>query len=143
MKVYKTKEFDLDDVLLCDRKCNKKRRCGRHKCNQKCCIEKDHNCNVICGKKLSCGQHKCEEVCHTGFCPPCWRAGRLFGNFYFLVKNFSKLVVSIDSWLIVGFDDLTCHCGATVLYPPIPCGSKPPECDRPCSRQHACGHLRK
>lgn len=39
-----------------------------------------------------------------------------------------------------GFDELACNCGATVLYPPIPCGTQPPECDKPCSRTHACSH---
>lgn len=107
------KDMRPDEVLLCDRKCTKKRKCGRHKCNQKCCIDKEHNCNIICGKKLSCGQHKCDEVCHAGFCPTCWRAG---------------------------FDELSCYCGATVLDPPTPCGAKPPECNQPCSRHHPCGH---
>ena len=102
-----------NEDVLCERKCSKKRKCGRHKCNQKCCTDQDHACNIICGKKLSCGMHKCEEVCHTGFCPQCWRAG---------------------------FDELSCHCGNSVLYPPIACGMKPPECDQPCARRHACGH---
>ncbi len=26
------------------------------------------------------------------------------------------------------------------MFPPIPCGSKPPECNHPCTRQSACGH---
>jgi len=107
------KDMTPGEPVLCDRKCNKKRRCGRHKCNQKCCVDKDHNCNIICSKKLSCGQHKCDEVCHTGFCPSCWRAG---------------------------FDELACRCGSTVLYPPISCGAKPPECDQPCDLVHPCSH---
>lgn len=107
------KDVKPDEPILCERKCNKKRKCGRHKCNQKCCTDKEHSCNIICGKKLSCGTHKCDEVCHIGFCPPCWRAG---------------------------FDELSCHCGATVIYPPIACGTKPPECSQPCNRAHHCGH---
>lgn len=39
-----------------------------------------------------------------------------------------------------GFDELTCHCGAEVMYPPIPCGTMPPECHRPCTRDHGCNH---
>lgn len=38
------------------------------------------------------------------------------------------------------FDELFCECGANVIYPPVPCGTKKPACDRPCSRQHACNH---
>ncbi|XP_047136876.1 transcriptional repressor NF-X1 isoform X1 [Hydra vulgaris] len=107
------KDIVPGEPILCERKCNKKRKCGRHKCNQKCCIDRDHTCNIICGKKLSCGIHKCDEVCHAGFCPPCWRAG---------------------------FEELACFCGATILYPPIACGAKPPECSKPCTRNHPCGH---
>lgn len=39
-----------------------------------------------------------------------------------------------------GFDELTCHCGVTVLYPPIACGTKPPECKNLCTRRHECDH---
>lgn len=97
----------------CEKRCNKKRNCGRHKCNEKCCVDTEHRCEFVCGRKLNCGLHKCMETCHRGNCPPC---------------------------LMSGFDELTCHCGAEVMLPPIPCGTKPPECDRPCSRTHACLH---
>lgn len=40
----------------------------------------------------------------------------------------------------VGFDELACHCGLTVLYPPIDCGTKPPECKNMCTRRHECDH---
>lgn len=36
--------------------------------------------------------------------------------------------------------ELYCECRAQVIYPPVPCGSKRPACDRPCGREHACGH---
>ena len=39
-----------------------------------------------------------------------------------------------------GFEELFCHCGASVLMPPIPCGTKPPECNQQCVRRHACSH---
>ena len=39
-----------------------------------------------------------------------------------------------------GFDELMCNCGAEVMFPPIPCGTLPPECHRPCTRQHVCHH---
>ncbi|KAJ7381293.1 Transcriptional repressor NF-X1 [Desmophyllum pertusum] len=101
------------EEYTCDQRCNKKKQCRRHRCNQKCCLDTDHKCEFICGKKLQCGYHKCLEPCHPGYCPPC---------------------------LMSGFDELSCHCGATVLYPPVPCGTPPPECNKPCSRNHACPH---
>jgi len=63
--------------------------------------------------KLACGSHKCEEPCHRGKCPPCWQ---------------------------VSFDELRCECGTEVIYPPVPCGTTPPLCNRPCTRPHSCGH---
>lgn len=39
-----------------------------------------------------------------------------------------------------GFDELTCHCGASVIYPPVPCGTRPPECTQTCARVHECDH---
>ncbi|XP_062586553.1 LOW QUALITY PROTEIN: transcriptional repressor NF-X1-like [Saccostrea cucullata] len=102
-----------DRVFLCERKCNKLRSCQRHKCGQHCCVSEDHPCSLICGKKLPCGLHKCEELCHRGKCPPC---------------------------LMASFDELTCRCGAEIMYPPIPCGTKPPECKQICSRVHSCDH---
>nr|XP_019928790.2 transcriptional repressor NF-X1 [Crassostrea gigas]XP_019928791.2 transcriptional repressor NF-X1 [Crassostrea gigas]XP_034309218.1 transcriptional repressor NF-X1 [Crassostrea gigas] len=102
-----------DRVFLCERKCNKLRSCQRHKCGQHCCVSEDHACNLICGKKLPCGLHRCEEPCHRGNCPPC---------------------------LMASFDELPCHCGAEIMYPPIPCGARPPECHQLCNRVHACDH---
>ncbi|KAK3109128.1 hypothetical protein FSP39_023572, partial [Pinctada imbricata] len=105
-----------DEPFQCDKRCNKKRSCGRHKCGLKCCVKDEHPCDLICGKKLSCGLHKCDEPCHRGNCPPC---------------------------LMAGFDEVTCHCGSEIMYPPIPCGAKPPECKKPCTRQHSCDHTGK
>ncbi|XP_078656238.1 transcriptional repressor NF-X1-like isoform X1 [Branchiostoma floridae x Branchiostoma belcheri] len=103
----------VEDVFLCDKRCNKKRKCGRHKCGQLCCVELDHTCPFVCGRKLGCGLHKCEQPCHRGNCEPCWQTS---------------------------FEELYCHCGASVLFPPVPCGTHPPECHRMCSRQHGCSH---
>ncbi|XP_034191194.2 nuclear transcription factor, X-box binding stc isoform X1 [Osmia lignaria lignaria] len=101
------------DDARCEKKCTKKRSCGKHKCNQLCCIEIEHVCPLVCSKTLSCGRHKCEQSCHKGRCQPCWHSS---------------------------FDELYCECGAAVIYPPVPCGTRRPACDRPCSRQHSCGH---
>lgn len=73
----------------------------------------DHECPLKCTYTLSCGKHKCESTCHKGRCLPCYRSS---------------------------FDELYCECGANVIYPPVPCGTKRPPCDKPCSRQHACDH---
>lgn len=27
-----------------------------------------------------------------------------------------------------------------MIYPPVPCGTKPPQCNQPCRRQHSCEH---
>nr|XP_023663258.1 transcriptional repressor NF-X1 isoform X3 [Paramormyrops kingsleyae] len=100
-------------TFTCDRRCSKKRACGRHKCPEVCCVDHEHRCTFICGYKLNCGLHRCQEPCHRSNCQPCWQTG---------------------------FDELTCHCGETVMYPPIPCGTKPPECKNPCARMHECEH---
>uniref|UniRef100_A0A670IX93 Transcriptional repressor NF-X1 n=1 Tax=Podarcis muralis TaxID=64176 RepID=A0A670IX93_PODMU len=100
-------------VFLCDKRCNKKLSCGRHKCNEICCVDKEHKCSLICGRKLNCGIHRCEEPCHRGNCQKCWQTS---------------------------FEELTCYCGESVIYPPIPCGTRPPECKNSCTRPHECDH---
>jgi len=101
------------DDARCGKRCPKKRSCGRHKCGELCCILVDHICTLVCGRLLSCTLHRCEELCHRGNCHTC--------------PN-------------VSFSELTCHCGSAVLYPPVPCGTRPPECGEPCRRQHNCDH---
>ncbi|PIK49598.1 putative transcriptional repressor NF-X1-like [Apostichopus japonicus] len=97
----------------CDRKCTKRKHCGKHKCNRKCCTDLNHICDQVCGRKLNCGVHFCEEFCHIGDCTRCLEAS---------------------------FEELTCHCGAQTMEPPIPCGATPPPCDYPCARYHQCDH---
>jgi len=116
---YMEKEMDCADLTTraddarCEKRCNRKRDCGRHKCGKMCCIEEDHPCPLTCGRMLSCGKHRCEEPCHRGPCQPCPQ---------------------------VSFDDLYCHCGVQVTMAPIACGTKPPACDQPCARHHPCSH---
>lgn len=106
-------------MFTCETRCNKPKNCGRHRCNNKCCqFNKTHDpnlhkCDQICNKKLPCGVHNCPEQCHLGQCGDCTN---------------------------IGWTELTCHCGGSVLYPPIPCGAQPPACHRPCRRTHNCGH---
>ncbi|XP_065162921.1 protein shuttle craft [Atheta coriaria] len=101
------------DDARCQKKCTKMRMCSKHKCNQFCCIEIEHRCPLSCNRNLSCGLHKCESNCHSGRCDPCWHTS---------------------------FEELYCECGATVIYPPVPCGTRAPACTRPCSRVRPCGH---
>ncbi|GFQ90944.1 protein shuttle craft [Trichonephila clavata] len=113
-----TKEFNCADIgesfeFLCKKRCSKFRDCGRHKCLNNCCILPMHKCELICNRRLSCGKHQCQDTCHPGNCLIC-------GN--------------------VSFDELRCHCGESVLYPPIHCGTPPPECTKPCIRSHPCDH---
>ncbi|NXM66067.1 NFX1 protein, partial [Serilophus lunatus] len=100
-------------TFMCDKRCNKKRSCGRHKCNEVCCVDTEHKCSLVCGRKLNCGFHRCEEPCHRGSCQTCWQTN---------------------------FDELTCYCGESIIYPPVPCGTQPPECKKTCTRPHDCDH---
>ncbi|XP_038626247.1 transcriptional repressor NF-X1 [Tachyglossus aculeatus] len=116
----KTKELpcallktQTDDTFICNKRCNKKRSCGRHKCSDICCVDKEHRCPLICGHKLNCGLHRCEDPCHRGNCQTCWQTS---------------------------FDELTCYCGESVIFPPVPCGTRPPECKNTCTRLHDCDH---
>ena len=126
----------------CDRICRANLNCSRHECGEKCCpgerkaaerhatkrklkplglaaqfiddgIEPEHICTRVCGKKLKCGNHTCPELCHKGPCNSCKEAI---------------------------FEDLTCHCGRTVLQAPLPCGSQPPLCNFICQRAQGCNH---
>jgi len=69
---------------------------------------------IVCNKPLRCGLHNCMDLCHRGPCGPC-----------------------LDSTM----DEVTCECGASVIYPPVPCGTPIPTCTRPCSRVRPCEHV--
>uniref|UniRef100_A0A1Q3FEQ0 Putative transcription factor nf-x1 n=1 Tax=Culex tarsalis TaxID=7177 RepID=A0A1Q3FEQ0_CULTA len=101
------------DDARCKKRCTRMRSCAKHKCNQECCIDYDHICTKNCSQALTCGRHRCDKPCHRGSCSTCHR---------------------------VSFDELTCECGAAVIFPPVPCGTSKPPCDKPCSRQHPCPH---
>ncbi|KAK6866042.1 hypothetical protein PG995_002570 [Apiospora arundinis] len=79
-------------------------------------VEAEHICVRVCGRNLKCGKHACAQMCHPGPCPTCPEAV---------------------------FEEISCNCGRTVLYPPQPCGTQPPECRYECTRSSpACGHPR-
>ena len=102
-----------DGGLRCDKVCYKKKSCGRHRCNTKCCLEDNHICMIPCGKMLTCKKHKCEDLCHRGHCMPC---------------------------LLSTFTEVYCTCGRTKLEPPVACGTDPPKCNELCGREHSCPH---
>ncbi|KAK4147924.1 uncharacterized protein C8A04DRAFT_8826 [Dichotomopilus funicola] len=116
----------------CFRVCKAQLNCGRHECGERCCsgekvaaerrkhkrnvnvkYEPEHICLQVCGRQLKCGNHACQQLCHKGPCASCPEAI---------------------------FDEINCACGRTVLQPPQPCGTRPPECRFPCRRASPCGH---
>ena len=125
----------------CMRVCRATLNCGRHECSERCCpgeknaaerqatkrklrplgasrivdegFEAEHICTRSCGRMLKCGNHTCPELCHKGPCKSCREAI---------------------------FDEISCHCGKTVLQPPLPCGSLPPFCRFDCERLKDCQH---
>lgn len=127
----------------CMRTCRATLNCGRHECGERCCpgerkaaerqatkrklrplgaarivdegFEAEHICTRPCGRPLKCGNHACPELCHKGPCGTCREAI---------------------------FDEVSCHCGRTMLQPPLPCGTVPPPCRYDCERPTYCGHPR-
>lgn len=127
----------------CMRACRATLNCGRHECGERCCsgekkaaerqaakrklrplgasrivdegFEAEHICTRSCGRMLKCGNHTCPELCHRGPCGSCREAI---------------------------FDEIGCHCGKTILQPPLPCGTSPPPCRFDCERPRECGHPR-
>ncbi|KAI1381717.1 hypothetical protein F4677DRAFT_987 [Hypoxylon crocopeplum] len=122
----------------CMRICRAQLNCGRHEHGEHCCpgekkamervaarrknrnagsaiddVEAEHICTRPCGRDLKCGRHQCEQLCHKGACPSCPEAI---------------------------FEEISCNCGRTVLQPPQPCGTRPPECRFDCIRSRSCGH---
>lgn len=135
---------NLTEPPWCMKECKVQLNCGRHQCGERCCpgerfaaqrlsrrskkqflningpvqaqreeFEAEHICTRPCGRPLKCGNHACTDLCHKGPCPSCKEAI---------------------------FDDITCHCGRTVLQAPLPCGTRPPTCNFPCNRPKSCGH---
>lgn len=134
-------QADSRPTPRCSRPCKGSLNCRRHFCEERCCpmekqakermaarkqqrrqaptlaiteeVEEEHTCERVCGRALKCGNHFCAFPCHTGPCPSCMEA----------------------IW-----EDVTCACGLTVLEPPQPCGTKPPDCRYSCVKQPTCGH---
>ncbi|CAG8564166.1 13422_t:CDS:2 [Ambispora gerdemannii] len=122
---------ESDELPTCDKICQGLRSCGKHRCNVRCCPsankprkkimfgqepeeeDENHRCTFVCDKKLKCGNHNCQLPCHRGHCLPCLEAS---------------------------FEELTCHCGRTKVFPPISCGMTIPPCPYTCIREPPCGH---
>lgn len=133
----------VEEPPQCMRACKATLNCGRHECGERCCsgekkaaerqatkrklrplgasriidegFEAEHICTRSCRRLLKCGNHACPELCHKGPCGSCREAI---------------------------FDEISCHCGKTVLQPPVPCGTRPPPCRFDCGRPKDCGHPR-
>ncbi|KAL8194193.1 UNVERIFIED_CONTAM: hypothetical protein K2H54_003796 [Gekko kuhli] len=83
-------------MFLCDKRCNKKLPCGRHKCSEKCCVDKEHKCPLICGRKLNCGVHRCEEPCHRGNCQKCWQTRTAVATPTLWLLGYAKEAFEVD-----------------------------------------------
>lgn len=59
------------DVYICDKKCQRTRNCGKHKCGVRCCPGNCPPCSQPCGTLLNCGNHTCPLTCHSGPCGKC------------------------------------------------------------------------
>ncbi|KAK1311662.1 NF-X1-type zinc finger protein NFXL2 [Acorus calamus] len=110
------KEVPCYQDLVCERKCQRVRDCGRHACRRRCCDGDCPPCPEICGRKLRCSNHKCPSPCHRGVCAPC------------------PLMVSIS-----------CACGETHFEVPcgLEADQKPPRCPKPCPMSRLCRHASK
>ncbi|MQL88742.1 hypothetical protein Taro_021316 [Colocasia esculenta] len=107
------KEVPCYQDLICERKCQKLRDCGRHACKRRCCDGNCPPCPEICGRRLRCGNHKCPSPCHRGICAPC------------------PLMISIS-----------CACGETHFEVPCGTEKeqKPPKCPKLCNISCLCRH---
>ncbi|KAJ3347892.1 FKBP12-associated protein [Kappamyces sp. JEL0680] len=85
-------------------------------------------CAKVCQTKLQCGRHVCNEKC----CEKAkWshKCDRLCGK---------TLSCKTHTCLMSCSHEGNCH---DLIYPPIPCGTEPPECNQPCRRTRPCGHF--
>ena len=112
---------DLINEFLCNRLCNTKKSCKKHKCNSYCCLGYDdsysneHRCLETCGKMLQCNIHTCLSHCHIGNCEPC------------------KVITRVR---------IFCACGNSYKDPPLRCGTKDMEigCTFRCNKILNCEH---
>ena len=72
-----------ENVKFCNRRCQKKKSCGRHQCKEMCCNDRDHICPLVCNRLLNCEKHKCDQLCHKGLCQRCLVASKFSISFQF------------------------------------------------------------
>jgi hypothetical protein len=112
---------DADKPFLCNRRCNTKMSCKRHKCENVCCYARlqpkaeIHRCLAVCGNQLNCKIHSCIQHCHIGNCEAC---------------------------PVVYRERIYCPCGRTFNEPPMRCGTVETEvrCPNKCGKDLPCGH---
>lgn len=152
-KICSDMGMDGDELPTCDRPCGGLRACGKHQCTTRCCPAKNqpktkkgdlaaleaHICPLVCGKKLQCGVHNCDMLCHKGHCNPCLGKSSQLQP---IISVSTEILMAPHymPWLDASFEELSCACGRTVKYPPIPCGTPVPKCRYSCTRDRACGH---
>uniref|UniRef100_M4CY26 RING-type domain-containing protein n=1 Tax=Brassica campestris TaxID=3711 RepID=M4CY26_BRACM len=107
------KQVPCRQDVVCERKCQRMRDCGKHPCRRRCCDGQCPPCSEICGKKLKCRNHKCQSPCHRGECAPC------------------PIMVSIS-----------CACGQTHFEVPCGTenNQRPPRCRKLCNITPLCRH---
>ncbi|KAJ8769421.1 hypothetical protein K2173_002911 [Erythroxylum novogranatense] len=107
------KEVPCCQDLVCERKCQRLRDCGRHACKRRCCDGDCPPCGEVCGKRLRCRNHKCPAPCHRGPCAPC-----------------PVMVV------------ISCACGETNFEVPCgtEMNQEPPKCRKSCAIRPLCRH---
>ncbi|XP_010543727.1 PREDICTED: NF-X1-type zinc finger protein NFXL2 isoform X2 [Tarenaya hassleriana] len=107
------KQVPCHQELVCERKCQGVRDCGRHACRRRCCDGDCPPCSEICGRRLRCRNHKCPSPCHQGACAPC------------------PIMVTIS-----------CACGETRFEVPCgtETDQKPPRCRKLCHVTPLCRH---
>lgn len=107
--------------FICDIKCKRKRDCGKHNCNRKCCTSNCPSCEAPCGRPLNCFNHKCQSRCHSGPCYPCRETAEIKCN--------------------CGSTKITIPCGRRKAAIPPKClldCKLPSECHHPQRHKHRC-----
>lgn len=96
VKIYIKYLFDQNigvELKFCDRRCNKKKTCGRHQCNEICCSDNSHLCTLVCNRMLNCGIHKCDQLCHkSGQCQRCLVASKYLIVLYILSRLLYRII---------------------------------------------------
>uniref|UniRef100_T1IRV0 R3H domain-containing protein n=1 Tax=Strigamia maritima TaxID=126957 RepID=T1IRV0_STRMM len=155
------KQCHLGPCNECPETINQKCHCGKQGKEVTCTLEtaaRRFSCGGLCGQTLNCGRHTCERICHGGICYECQLSPEIVTHCHCGKTRLSELSAEVRVLCTdpipscgqvcekqlkcgsEGFDEQFCHCGASIRYPPIPCGTRPPECQKPCARNHSCAH---